>query len=77
MGLDTDVFYVNKWDIREFSIGCEVVNRRENFVCNLVTVYGYAYEEKKQDLIDELHNICLEIKNPFIIRGGGLTWLGL
>jgi hypothetical protein len=43
-------FYVNKWDIREFSIGCEVVNRRENFVCNLVTVYGYAYEEKNQDL---------------------------
>jgi hypothetical protein len=64
-------------DIREFSIGCEVVNRRENFVCNLVTVYGYAYEEKNQDLIDELHNICLEVKNPFIIRGGGVTWLGL
>jgi hypothetical protein len=44
-------------------------------VCNLVTVYGSAYVEKKHDFIDELHNICLEVKNPFII-GGILTWLG-
>jgi hypothetical protein len=75
MGLDNDVFDVNKWDIREFTIGCEVINRKENFVCNLVTVYESAYEEKKHEFIDELHNIYFEIKNPFIIRGI-LTWLG-
>jgi hypothetical protein len=50
MGLDNDVFDVSKWDIREFTIGCEVINRKENFVCNLVTVYESAYEEKNMSL---------------------------
>jgi exonuclease III len=69
MGLDSDVFEVIRWDINDYSVSREVINKKEKFRCVIVTVYGAAYEEKKQEFIDELYSICLNAQYPFI-RGG-------
>jgi hypothetical protein len=75
MGLDSDVFEVIRWSIKDYSVSYEVINKKEKFRCVIVTVYGAAYEEKKQEFIDELYSICLNAEYPFI-RGGALIWLG-
>jgi exonuclease III len=47
MGLDSNVFYVKSWEIKDYIIRCDVVNKREKFECAIVTIYGLAYEENK------------------------------
>jgi hypothetical protein len=57
MGLDSDVFEVIRWDINDYSVSYEVINKKEKFRCVIVTAYGAAYEEKKQKFIDELYSV--------------------
>jgi hypothetical protein len=69
MGVNYDIFDVDIWDIRTFSISCVLVNKKDKMRSRICTVYGSAYEEKKQDFIDELQEIRMH-KKPLLIGGG-------
>jgi exonuclease III len=68
MGVNYDIFDVDIWDIRTFSISCVLVNKKDKMRSRICTVYGSAYEEKKQDFIDELQEIRMH-KKPLLIGG--------
>jgi hypothetical protein len=67
MGVNADLFEVVNWDVRNFSISCVLVNKRNKMRCRICTVYGSTYEEKKQYFIDELHD--LDVCRPLLIGG--------
>jgi hypothetical protein len=69
IGVNNDVVEVENWTINEFSISCDVVTRKDGFKCRLRTVYGSAYEEKKQNFIDELYTMLASTKIPILIGG--------
>jgi exonuclease III len=69
MGVNSDIFSVERWIIRTFLVSCEVVMRKDNFKCRITNVYGTPYEEKKQDFMDELEEIMSEYRGPSIIGG--------
>jgi hypothetical protein len=49
MGVDSDIFVVEKWVVRKFLISCVVVTKKDVSKCCIATIYGPAYEERKQD----------------------------
>jgi hypothetical protein len=49
MGVDSDIFVVEKWVVRKFSISCVVVTKKDVSRCCITTIYGPAYEERKHD----------------------------
>jgi hypothetical protein len=58
MGLDNDVFDIKNWVMtQKYMIRCDVFNKKEKFECAIVVIYGSAYEEYKQEFIDELLHV--------------------
>jgi hypothetical protein len=47
-----------------------VRNKISDFTCRITTVYGSAYEERKQEFISELHELFLHWDGPALIGGG-------
>jgi hypothetical protein len=68
MGVNFDIFAVDSSDIRTFSFSCVLINKKDKMRSIICIVYGSAYEEKKQDFIDELNEIGL-YKEPLLIGG--------
>jgi hypothetical protein len=46
-----------------------VKNKRDKFTWNLVSVYGSAYDEHKQEFLDELDLICSVNNIPIMVGG--------
>jgi hypothetical protein len=69
IGVDCNVFEVKSWVIKDYIIKCDVFNKRENFECAIVTIYGSAYKENKQEFLDELHSLCFSCDKPCLISG--------
>jgi hypothetical protein len=69
LGVDSDMFRVYGWVIRNFSISCDIVDKKDDFKCRITIVYGAAYEDKKQDFLDELHRCMIESNVPCIVGG--------
>ena len=57
------------WSKKHFCISAHVKNSSDNFLWGLITVYGSAYEEGKQEFINELHEILSEWDGPTLVGG--------
>jgi hypothetical protein len=58
MWVNSDIFEVENWCSKSFTLSCVLVNKEEKFRCRVCTVYGAACDERKQEFLDELHE-CL------------------
>jgi hypothetical protein len=63
----TNTFRVDGWVIRNFSISCDIVVKKDEFKYRITVVYGAAYDDKKHDFLDELHKNVLESNEPCLI----------
>jgi hypothetical protein len=68
-GVNSDVFEVHRWTARKFSMSCDVTSKSDKFRCRITTMYGVAYDEKKQEFINELHDSMTESLDPLLIGG--------
>jgi exonuclease III len=69
VGIIEEVFEVVSWSIRAFYVSVVVINKRDKFTWNLVSLYGSAYNEHKQEFLDEL-DLIYSINNIHIMVGG-------
>ena len=69
MGVDLDLFDILSWEIRKFSIACQVNFRPKNLSLTFISVYGSPYEEGKEEFISELHSILMGTSGPMLIAG--------
>jgi hypothetical protein len=69
VGINADLLEVLAWEIKTFSVSAVVKNRRNDYICRITTVYGSAYEDKKQEFISELHELFLNWEGPALIGG--------
>jgi hypothetical protein len=69
MGVDSDVFEVNRWIIRNFSISCDEGFKKEKFSCRICTVYGAAYAEKNMSSLMSCMNVFWIIRNLLSLGG--------
>jgi hypothetical protein len=53
----------------EFSLSCEVQNKKDGFAWKLVVVYGPPYEERKAKFIKELHLVLAGWQGPILVGG--------
>jgi hypothetical protein len=67
VGVNSDVLEVHSWTVRKFIISCDATDKKDKFRFRITTVYGFAYDEEKQDFIDELHDSMVESSDPQII----------
>jgi hypothetical protein len=67
--VNNDLFDVLSWNIGDFYISCDVVNKKDGFISRMCSVYGAAYEEKKQAFIDELYGLMNGTNVPLVIGG--------
>lgn len=63
--VNMDRFEVTKFEIKEFSVIAQVIDKKHLI---LVTVYGPAQEEQKEQFLTELSPLCSE-RNKAIIIG--------
>ena len=59
VGFRDDLFDVISHECHKYCLSVVVLDKRENFVWQLVIVYGTAYFEFKMEFIAELHEIIL------------------
>lgn len=52
-----------------FYIGAVVKDKKNGCTFKCITVYGASSDENRQEFIDELQSIMLEISEPVIIGG--------
>jgi hypothetical protein len=64
--VDSDTFDVEKWEIKEFSVSCMVINKKDGFKGRIVTVYGATDESRKHDFLDELDSLSVYTSTPCI-----------
>jgi exonuclease III len=55
--------------LHSFSISCVLHEKAKKFRWKLLVVYGPAYDDKKIEFIDELHNILSSWQGPILIGG--------
>jgi hypothetical protein len=67
LGIKEDFVVPSNVSALEFSLNCEMKNKRDGLVWKLVVVYGAPYEEKKADFIDELHAILAVWQGPILV----------
>jgi hypothetical protein len=69
VGVNIDLFDVISWDIRRLSVSVIVKEKVRDLNIRITTAYGSPYEEGKQSLISELHELSLNWNGPFLIGG--------
>jgi hypothetical protein len=69
LGVNKDVFEVENWVIREFSVSCDVVDKNGGFKGRITTIYGAADDSRRQEFIEEIHCMLNRRKEPTIIGG--------
>jgi hypothetical protein len=67
--VDKDMFEVENWEIREFSVNCDVSCKKVGFKGKLTTGYGAADESRRQWFIEKIHNMLNGRKEPTTIGG--------
>jgi hypothetical protein len=53
----------------EFAVIAEVVDKKVNQKMRLVTVYGPAHDDKKEQFLTELSTICAKKDLPLMVGG--------
>jgi hypothetical protein len=69
VGVNGDLFEVIAWEIKTFSVSVVLKNKISENICRITTVYGSAYEKKKQEFISEIHELFLNWDGPAMIGG--------
>ncbi|CAN6249384.1 unnamed protein product [Urochloa humidicola] len=68
-GAKLERFDVLKFENRNFSIAASVFDKKMRKELLLVTVYGPAHDEQKEEFLTELANICASRRAPMLIGG--------
>lgn len=68
-GVDLDVFKVVSWEVKKI-VSVVVSDRATDEISRITTIYGFAYEEGKQEFVSELHELFLNWTGHAIIGGG-------
>ena len=62
-------FDVISFSVGHFSLSAHVLDKKENKELMLVTIYGPAQEDKKDQFLTELAQICSNKKYPMLLGG--------
>jgi exonuclease III len=68
-GVKTEEYEVIKVEELEFAVIAEVVDKKVNQKMRLVTVYGPAHDDKKEQFLTELSTICAKKDLPLMVGG--------
>ncbi|CAN6218645.1 unnamed protein product [Urochloa humidicola] len=68
-GFKIDNFDLVAWEEGEFSVQATVRDKKTNGILTLATVYGPAHDDKKEQFLTELAQICSNRTTPLIIGG--------
>jgi exonuclease III len=69
VGVDSDLFEIIAWDIKDFSVSCILKNKVDSRVWRHISVYGSPYEEGKEEFLSELHTLFLDNNLPTLVSG--------
>jgi exonuclease III len=69
VGFRTSKFNILSSNIRQFCVSALISNFSNNFSWRLITVYGSAYDEHKQEFLEELHSIMGDWDGPTLLGG--------
>lgn len=67
MGANANLFTMSVCEILDFSVSVALVNKVSGFSFKLVVVYGSAYENGKQNFLDELEKIMSSWQGPIMV----------
>jgi hypothetical protein len=68
-GVKTEEFEVIKVEEHEFVVTAEVLDKKSKQKMRLVTVYGPAHDDKKEQFLTELSTICARNDLPLLVGG--------
>lgn len=69
VGSNSDMFSMMVDDILSYTISVLLTYKKTSFVWKFITVYGPAYDEFKQDFLDELELVIGKWQGPTLIGG--------
>lgn len=69
VGLCSRKFEILAWQNSVYSVSAMIKNSDDKSVWRFISVYGSAYEEGKQEFIDELHSLLNNWDGPTLIGG--------
>jgi hypothetical protein len=67
VGANANLFTMSVCEILDFSVSVVLVNKVSGFSFELVVVYGSAYENGKQNFLDELEKIMSSWQGPIMV----------
>jgi len=67
VGIKTHKFDILHWELNHYCVSVRVKNSCDDFIWRLVTVYGSAYDEHKQEFITELHSVMDNWDGPTLL----------
>jgi hypothetical protein len=76
VGVSLDKFTVLDVVHGNFFLKFKLKNKSDNFEWTLITVYGAAQEDEKENFLQELVQACTVENLPLMVGGGGSTSSG-
>jgi exonuclease III len=69
VGVNLGKFEIFSWYKKKYCVMVSLKNKTDKFIWNFVAVYGTAYEEHKQEFLDELSSLTLNNSLPIVFGG--------
>lgn len=69
VGANTDSYNMLVGDILRFTVSVLLTSKKSGFTQKVIVVYGSAYEEKKQEFLDELEEVMGSWQGPVVLGG--------
>jgi hypothetical protein len=69
VGINNDLFDICRCVIHTFSVSILLKNKTDGVVWRFISVYGSAYDERKLEFINELHNTYASWNGPTLVGG--------
>lgn len=69
LGIDLNLFDPIRWNVGLFYVSCDIKNKVDGFSWKFVAVYGPAYENLKQQFLDEITSVCNACTLPILVGG--------
>lgn len=57
IGFNEELFNITKSGSHKYSLSVMVTDKKSNFIWKFIVVYGFPYEEGKQEFLDELDSV--------------------
>lgn len=68
VGANFDMFNLAVSDVLKYLVSCFLTCKKTGFTWKLIVVYGPAYEEYKQEFLDELESVMSVWQGPLLRR---------